>query len=139
MGSVNIDNATNSEEENSFADSSHDTVSNQKDATNENFIIYAIGSESKNKIDWTVDMDTNRSHVRYKLDTGAQVNVMPKFEYNRLLKKPMLQRKKVTLTAYNGTSIPVVGRCIGRVAHKENRYVHCCRDKLATNSRFIYM
>ena len=66
-------------------------------------------------------METNGSNVRYKLDTGAQVNVLPKFQYNRLLHKPT--STKVKLTAYNGTNIPVVGRCIVQIAHKKDRKV----------------
>ena len=68
-------------------------------------------------------MDTNGSNVRYKLDTGAQVNVLPKSQYNSLTRKPKLKNTKVKLTAYNGTNIPVVGKCVVRVAHKKNRDV----------------
>ena len=51
------------------------------------------------------------------------VNVLPKFQYDKLLRKPKLKNTKVKLTAYNGTNIPVVGRCIVRVVHKKNRDV----------------
>ena len=68
-------------------------------------------------------METNGSNVRYKLDTGAQVNVLPKYQYNRLLQKPKLKSTKVKLTAYNGTNIPVVGRCIVQIAPKKDRKV----------------
>ena len=65
-------------------------------------------------------METNGSNVRYKLDTGAQVNVLPKYQYNRLLQKSKLKSTKVKLAAYNGTNIPVVGRCIVQIAHKKD-------------------
>ncbi len=68
---------------------------------------------------WT---DTNGSNVKFKLDTGGQVNVMPKSQFDKLLRKPNLTSTNVKLTAYNRTNIPVVGRCIARIAHK-NRNV----------------
>ena len=68
-------------------------------------------------------METNGSNVWYKLDTGAQVNVLPKYQDNRLLLKAKLKSTKVKLTAYNGTNIPVFGRCIVQIAHKKDRKV----------------
>ena len=85
------------------------------------FKIFSLDSELKEKSEWTVEMQTNGSSVSFKLDTGAQVNVLPKSQYDRLLRKPKLKNTKVKLTAYNGTSIPVVGRCIVRISHKKNR------------------
>ena len=91
VGSVDIDTATSTSTETETASS---------DVSNHEFIISAIGSESETKPQWTIDMETNGSNVRYKLDTGAQVNVLPKYQYNRLLQKPKLKSTKVKLTAY---------------------------------------
>ena len=102
---------------------STETQTASSDVSNHEFIISAIGSESETKSEWTIDMETNGSNVRYKLDTGAQVNVLPKYQHNRLLQKPKLKSTKVKLTAYNGTNIPVAGRCIVQIAHKKDRKV----------------
>ena len=76
VGSVDIDTATSTSTETETASS---------DVSNHEFIISAIGSESETKPEWTIDMETNGSNVRYQLDTGVQVNVLPKYQYNRLL------------------------------------------------------
>ena len=69
--------------------------------------------------DWSMNLETNGSDVTYKLDTGAQVNVMPKSEYLKLIRKPELKVTRVKLTAYSGSSIPVLGKCILRISHKK--------------------
>ena len=47
--------------------------------------------------------------IKVKLDTGAQVNVMPVQVYNSLkTKSKVLQPTKVKLTAYGGNRIPVL-------------------------------
>ena len=68
-------------------------------------------------------MDTNGSNVRYKLDTGAQVDVMPKYLYNKLIQNPKLKSTKVKLAAYNSTNIPVVGLYMAQIAHTKNQKV----------------
>ena len=57
-------------------------------------------------------LSTNGTDVNYRIDTGAEVNVMPLSIYHDLHEKPLLDNTNVTLTAYNGSSIPVRGRCI---------------------------
>ena len=76
VGSVNVETATftSTETQVKSSDKLHDTNSTEKAVSNDEFIISAIGSKSEVKSEWTVDMDTNGSNVRYKLDTGAQVN-----------------------------------------------------------------
>ena len=69
--------------------------------------------------DWSMNLETNGSDVTYKLDTGAQANVMPKSEYLKLIRKPKLKVTRVKLTAYSGSSIPVLGKCILRISHKK--------------------
>jgi hypothetical protein len=109
VGSVNVDtteiqtNPVISGEENNST-----TKTNESNA----FTIFSVGSEAEIESEWTINLDTNGSNVRYKLDTGAQVNVLPRSQYNRLIRKPKLKSTKVKLTAYNGTNIPVVGKCI---------------------------
>ena len=69
--------------------------------------------------DWSMNLETNGSDVTYKLDTGAQANVMPKSEYLKLIRKPKLKVTRAKLTAYSGSSIPVLGKCILRISHKK--------------------
>ena len=68
--------------------------------------------------EWSVLLDTNGSDIQYKIDTGAQCNVLPKVVYNQLLDRPKLKKTSVKLSAYNGTEIPVSGKCLAKIKHK---------------------
>ncbi|CAH3172749.1 unnamed protein product, partial [Porites lobata] len=63
-------------------------------------------------LEWSVILESNGTNINFKLDTGSQVNILPKKEYSKLIHKPKLHPAKVKLTAYNGTNIPVIGKCI---------------------------
>ena len=52
--------------------------------------------------DWTVKLKTNGTDVIYKIDPGAQVNVIPESIYKMLKQKSELKPTKVKLTTYNG-------------------------------------
>ena len=45
-------------------------------------------------------------------------NVLPKVVYNQLLDRPKLKKTSVKLSAYNGTEIPVSGKCLAKIKHK---------------------
>ena len=88
----------------------HSKVENQSDSEPE-FFIGAIlqSSYSDNKI-WNVSLSTNGSKIVYKIDTGAEVNVISKAEFNTLNRKPKLSDTNIKLTAYNNTKIPIAGK-----------------------------
>ena len=65
-------------------------------------------------------MDINGTQITMKLDTGAQANILPERDYNRMKNKPTLQPSEVKLKGYTGTEIPVLGSCYLEVKHKEN-------------------
>ena len=46
------------------------------------------------------------------------MNILPKSEFVKFVKKAKLNESNVQLTAYNKTKIPVLGNCILRVLHK---------------------
>ena len=68
--------------------------------------------------DWTVKFETNGTDVIYKIDSGAQVNVMPESIYKTLKQKSESKPTKVKLTAYNGSQIPVIGQCEGKINYR---------------------
>lgn len=50
--------------------------------------------------------------VNFKVDTGAQVNIIPEGIFCKLrLRKDALLRSDVRLRTYTGTDIPVIGKC----------------------------
>ena len=65
-----------------------------------------------------MSLESDGSDVEYKIDRGAQVNVLPYKQCLRLQKKPKLRKTGIQLSAYNRTSIPVTRRCTLHVVHK---------------------
>ena len=57
-----------------------------------------------------------------KIDTGAQCNVIPTESLENISPKPDLQPVNVKLSAYNGSKIPVVGKCLLILAHKNKSF-----------------
>ena len=61
--------------------------------------------------------------IKVKLDTGAEVNVMPVQVYNSLkTKSKVLQPTKVKLTAYRGNRISVLGTCQLKCKYRKEAY-----------------
>ena len=68
--------------------------------------------------DWNVDLNASGSMINFKIDTGAQIDVLPHREYLKLYKRPKLVKTATKLKAYNGTPISVVGKYFVEVRHK---------------------
>ena len=84
-----------------------------KEVTNENYFPIDDSDE-----EWKVHLNTNGTNIRYKIDSGAQVNILPLHAYHKLYKKPTVKKANVKLTAYNGSDIPVIGKCIVRLKNE---------------------
>ena len=54
----------------------------------------------------------------YKIDTGAQCNVVPLKVYQKLNPQPDLHPLNLKLSAYNNSKIPVTGKCSLTLEHK---------------------
>ena len=52
---------------------------------------------------WTANLPTNGKYIKFKLDTGAEVNVLPKNVFDKLHPRPKLSRSAVKLSAYNNS------------------------------------
>ena len=63
-------------------------------------------------VDWCIDLKTKGTIINYKIDSGAEANILPLKQYRKLVKQPKLNSPKCKLSAYNGTDIPVKGSCI---------------------------
>lgn len=61
--------------------------------------------------EWIAHMDVNGTDGSLKLDTGAQVNILPMKDFQRLRKKPKVCDKKVNLKTYDYKTIPTKGVC----------------------------
>ena len=71
---------------------------------------------------WSVILNSGSQDITFKIDTGAQVNVLPKHIYNTLVPRPKLKTTSTKLSAYNGSVIPVHGKCIIPMTHKGQRH-----------------
>ena len=71
---------------------------------------------------WSINLETVGKNICYKIDTGAQVNVLPKKHFDKLKPRPPLKTTSVKLSAYNDTSIPVAGKSIIPLVHKGVKY-----------------
>eukprot|EP00795_Rhopilema_esculentum_P009803 gene9803-18365_t len=74
------------------------------------------------KDEWLIAIETNGSTIPYKIDPGAQVNILFKAGYQQVKQKSKLQKSAVKLSAYNGSAIPVVGKSILTLKHKGRCY-----------------
>ena len=66
----------------------------------------------------------NSQEIQLKLDTGAEVNVIPYSTFRQVAKtsKIELRKPKVRLSAYNGKDIPVKAVCTLQCQHKGTSY-----------------
>ena len=73
-----------------------------------------IGTETSGKF-WSVDLTLNNSSVRFKIDTGADVTVIPERIYKTLQPLPSLAESSKTLFGPAETTLPVRGCFTGTI------------------------
>ena len=78
----------------------------------------AIGTERNEDI-WSVDLTLNNSLVRFKIDTRADVTVIPKSVYKKLKPTPALIQSSKTLFGPAHTTLPVLGCFVGDIKRGE--------------------
>ena len=76
----------------------------------EEFFVGSIESPGT-KTEWITPLEVMNTLIPFKLDTGAQVNILPEQSYNSLQRKPHLYPTSVILTSYSGSNIPCKGTC----------------------------
>ena len=59
----------------------------------------------------------------FKIDTRAQVNVLPKHIYNKLVPCAKIKTTSTKLSAYNGPTIPVHGKCLIPLTNKGQQHL----------------
>ncbi|XP_067947106.1 uncharacterized protein [Watersipora subatra] len=85
------------------------------------FFIGAIdfGNDSDN---WNIEVSVNDANILCKVDTGAQCNVMPLSVFKTNFPELPIDRTNVTLTAYTGINIEVVGQVQMEVKYKDTSF-----------------
>ncbi len=75
-------------------------MDNNKEVRDVNSV--GVDTEKNANSVWSIYLYSNGTNVEYKIDPGAQANILPKKVFNKLKVKPMLKTRKVKLTGYNG-------------------------------------
>jgi hypothetical protein len=95
------------------------TVDEHCDATHEYYETdFAVGevissAETKTGKNWYKDLDINSKIVKFKVDSGAQANIIAeKVFYDLGLDDIVMSESDTTLTGYTGHEIPVIGKVV---------------------------
>jgi len=98
-----------------------DEVNQSSDESDEEYYVDIHELTKKKKDEWVVKLPVNNTDVSLKLDTGAEVNILPYSVYKKLKTKPKLQKSSVRLRGYSGKIIPVIGKCKAMMKHKSKK------------------
>ena len=82
------------------------------------FFLGKIDGKSETCREWTADLEVEGHQIKFTLDTGAQVNVLPSGLFNKLKKRP-LKQSKARLTTYSGEKLAVLGKALLSCVIKE--------------------
>ena len=89
-----------------------------------NFMIAVTSNENlkfeENDNEQSIDLDGNGTLINFKVDSEAQVKILPLNEYYRLKNRPKLHSTCIKLSAYNSSDIPLKGSCIVCIKHNQS-------------------
>ena len=71
---------------------------------------------------WTVDVDLNGTNITFKIDSGADVNVISKTAYDGLRKRPVLHASKARLDSVTGPIVNI-GMFNAKLRHRNSEYM----------------
>lgn len=84
------------------------------------FYVYGIHSRNSQPDTVCVDLQLNTGDsINVKVDTGAQVNVLPMHSYQKLTKPPPLGQTKQKLYAYSGQALSIKGQITMECKYKD--------------------
>ena len=89
----------------------HEVEQRTDSDTDEELFLGELDLSQSDKNELFTQLNVNDEDMRFKIDTGAQCNVIPEHVFDKLKKRPTLQTTKVKLTAYGGLPVPIKGTC----------------------------
>ncbi|XP_039870493.1 uncharacterized protein LOC120723214 [Simochromis diagramma] len=99
------------------------TVADEATDQQASLFIGAVNAKTQTRTDeWTVEIKVGHKPVKFKLDTGAQANVVPYSLLQRIGNKQMLRPTNVRLSTYTGDKIAVKGKCTWAVKYKKKSF-----------------
>ena len=84
---------------------------NERDISGE-FFIDTVNSQTRSNDPACVDLSRNDKKITVQIDTGAQINILPKTEFNKL------HARRVTLHGYGGHKLSNLAVCELECSHK---------------------
>ena len=89
----------------------------------EDVFLYATeNNTNKSRDEALITLEVNHSlPVKFKVDTGAQANILPAKYFDTLPHPPSLKQRSQKLTSYCGSKIPVRGVCELSCKHKSSK------------------
>lgn len=92
-----------------------DQQEEDSDSNSDSFLVHAVKTK-QNRGAWHETIQVNncpKQFVTFKLDSGAQANILPENVFNSLkVNKDKLKRPNTKLSLYGGTPLPSIGKCI---------------------------
>ena len=88
------------------------------DSNNDNDLFVDTICGNKNKKDWQVQLAVNRRKLSFKIDTGAQCNVISKTMFDIVSKAPLV-KSNARLVAFGGHRIVPFGKATLLCEHKK--------------------
>ena len=83
------------------------------------FMIESISTEEKVEKPYAlIKLTENDSELAFKIDTGAEANILPLKDFNKLARKPALLPTADVLTSYTGEQLKVLGTANLKVQYK---------------------
>ncbi|CAK1583539.1 unnamed protein product [Parnassius mnemosyne] len=83
-------------------------------------VIHTVKSSSE----WNVNLMINNKSINFKLDTGADVNILPLYYLPQIgVSDKDLLKTNTKLSGYSGTAIKVVGKITLKVYYKSKMYM----------------
>ena len=76
---------------------------------------------NQNAKEWQITLILNNHQLKFKIDTGAQCNVIAKHKYSQLSKVP-LQKSTANLMAFGGQKLATCGKAIIPCQHNGKQY-----------------
>ncbi len=82
------------------------------------FFVDSVQTNMTDKAEWIVPLIVNETIIPFKLDTGAQINLLSMDDYRTLKVKNKIHSTKIKVTVYTGEDVPVKGSCLVTLKHK---------------------
>ena len=91
----------------------------EEEISDDDLYIGSIENQEKDSNSWMVNLNLNGKIQKFKLDTGAQANVIPYKIYKLVKGNSKLIPSKSRLVTYSGEKMHVLGKCNISVLHKD--------------------